>query len=116
MAEPTTHVKVTKSTLEKLKERKSALGLPSMDAVILHLLGEALQREGDDEGRGARPKGRKAARVKPLAGQDAQLLSMDYFQGKEEDVMHLTGVSQDLVMWFLKLLQAQVRLPFFFLV
>ena len=50
--------------------------------------------------------------MKPLAGQDAQLLSLDFFRGKEEDVKHLTGVGPDLLQWFLKLLQAQVGLLF----
>ena len=84
----TTTIKVTRGTADLLKQKKAALGLKTMDDVVLHLLQES-ERDGEEDGAvGRRRKRARAEDEEEGNGRVKQLFSYYLLVEEEKAVKH----------------------------
>jgi hypothetical protein len=106
-----THVKVSHRVKALLKERKTALGLKSVDEVLEHLLG---QHGGEGDADGGERAGRKRGRAADEQEENErvpQLFSFETLVQEEKAIKYFTGLNQSCMKWVMKAMVDAVR-PF----
>ena len=106
----TTTIQESRRAVGLLKENQAALGLKTMDDVVLHLLHES---ERDEEEGGAVGRRQKRARVEDEEegnGRVKQLFSYFLLVEEEKAIKHFTGMSQRCVDWVMAEMEKAVSI------
>jgi len=106
----TTTIKVTRGTADLLKEKKAALGLKTMDDVVLHLLRESKMDEDEDRAVGRRQKRARAEDEEEKPVRVQQLFAYFLLVEEEKAVKHFTGMSQKCVDWVMAEMEKAVSI------
>ena len=106
-----TSVKVSHRVKALLKERKTALGLKSVDEVLEHLLGQHGGGEDADGGERADRKRGREAEEEEENERVPQLFSFETLVQEEKAIKYFTGLNQTCMEWVMKAMVDAVR-PF----